>query len=61
MVAVLLTFVSLVLTLAIGAVFLLGAHQLVTMIVRHLETRPTYSDDARRTLRSLAVRRPARR
>jgi hypothetical protein len=42
-------------------VFLLGVHRLVTLVVRYVETHPTYSDDARRTLRSLAVRRPARR
>jgi hypothetical protein len=61
MVAVFLTFLSLVLTLVLGAIFLLGAHRLVTMVVRYVETRPTYSEDARRTLRSLSLRRPARR
>lgn len=61
MVVVFLTFLSLVLTLLVGAIFLLGAHRLVTMVVRYVETHPTYSEDARRTLRSLAVRRPARR
>ncbi|ALX03690.1 MULTISPECIES: hypothetical protein [Aeromicrobium] len=61
MVVVFLTFLSLVLTLFVGAIFLLGAHRLVTMVVRYVETHPTYSEDARRTLRSLAVRRPARR
>lgn len=61
MLAVFLTFLSLLLTLVVGAIFLLGAHRLVTMVVRYLETHPTYSDDARRTLRSLTLRRPARR
>ncbi len=61
MVVVFLTFLSFLFTVAIGGVFLLGVHRLVTLVVRYVETHPTYSDDARRTLRSLAVRRPARR
>jgi hypothetical protein len=61
MVVVFLTFLSFLFTVLIGGVFLLGVHRLVTLVVRYVETHPTYSDDARRTLRSLAVRRPARR
>lgn len=61
MVVVFLTLLSFLLTLVVGAVFLLGAHRLVTLVVHYVESRPTYSDDAGRSLRSLAVRRPSRR
>ncbi len=73
MVAVFLTFLSLVLTLVIGSIFLLGIHRLVTLVVNRLESRDsataptdpaadsTYWADARRSLRSLTERRPARR
>jgi uncharacterized protein YneF (UPF0154 family) len=58
---VFLTLLSLVLTLLVGAALLAVTFALMRVVVRHLEANPTYSDDVRRKIRALAVRRPARR
>lgn len=39
MVALFLTFLSLLLTVVVGAVFLLGVHRLVLLVVTYLESR----------------------
>ena len=73
MLPVVLTFVSLALTVLVGAVFLVGLHRIVTWCVARVEQRSaagapplreqarTYWNGDRRPLRSLPVRRPARR
>lgn len=41
MVALFLTFLSLLLTIVVGAVFLLGVHRAVLLVVTYLESRST--------------------
>lgn len=43
MVALFLTFLSLLLTVVVGAVFLLGVHRLVLLVVGYLESRSAES------------------